>query len=84
MLCCVLCCVPRTITACCVPLQVGDRLLSCSAVFGEDMWLAGDLQRTRWAINNRPGKVRQLFTTVTTVSSIQHCCKFWLMNLHHM
>eukprot|EP00878_Enallax_costatus_P033352 GHUV01036776.1.p1 GENE.GHUV01036776.1~~GHUV01036776.1.p1 ORF type:complete len:194 (+),score=15.97 GHUV01036776.1:1027-1608(+) len=36
---------------------VGDRLLSCSAVFGDEMWHAADLQRTRWAINNRPGKV---------------------------
>ncbi|WIA23589.1 hypothetical protein OEZ85_000301 [Tetradesmus obliquus] len=37
---------------------VGDRLLSCSAVFGDEMWHAQDLQRTRWAINNRPGKVK--------------------------
>jgi hypothetical protein len=43
-----------------LPFQVGDRLLSCSAVFGDEMWHAQDLQRTRWAINNRPGKVRNL------------------------
>eukprot|EP00775_Hariotina_reticulata_P003402 gene3402-3675_t len=40
---------------------VGDKLLLCSAVFGDDMWLASDLQRTRWAVNNRPGKVKLVF-----------------------
>jgi hypothetical protein len=44
-------------------LQVGDRLLSCSAVFGDEMWHAQDLQRTRWAINNRPGKVGACFVS---------------------
>ncbi len=31
---------------------------SCSAVFGDDMWAAGDIRRVRWAINNRMGDVR--------------------------
>jgi len=42
------------------PPQVGDQLLlvsAASAVLGDDMWPASDLQRTRWAINNRAGKV---------------------------
>jgi hypothetical protein len=41
-------------------VQVGDQLLlvsAATAVLGDDMWPASDLQRTRWAINNRVGKV---------------------------
>ncbi len=40
--------------------QVGDQLVlvsAATAVLGDDMWSASDLQRTRWAINNRVGKV---------------------------
>lgn len=39
-------------------IQVGDRLKACSAVFGEEMWEVTDVQRTRWAISNRAGKVK--------------------------
>ncbi|GBF88665.1 hypothetical protein Rsub_01564 [Raphidocelis subcapitata] len=42
-------------------IQVGDWLKSCSAVFGEEMWDCDDLQRTRWAIGNRAGKVKLVF-----------------------
>jgi hypothetical protein len=38
-------------------IRPGDVLKQCSAVFGDDMWECRDLQRTRWAINNRVGKV---------------------------
>ncbi|KXZ52178.1 hypothetical protein GPECTOR_10g807 [Gonium pectorale] len=42
----------------CGLIQVGDVVKSCSAVFGDDMWAAGDIRRVRWAINSRCGDVR--------------------------
>lgn len=48
------------------PLQVGDELLlvsAATAVLGDAMWPASDLQRTRWAINNRVGKVRTCYSS---------------------
>jgi hypothetical protein len=50
-----------------VHVQLGDQLLlvsAATAVLGDDMWPASDLQRTRWAINNRVGKVRGPFGSV--------------------
>lgn len=39
-------------------IQVGDTVKKCSAVFGEEMWMAVDIRRVRWAINNRVSKVK--------------------------
>lgn len=43
--------------------QVGDWLKKCSAIYGEEMWDCEDVQRTRWAISNRTGKVKVGLTT---------------------
>ncbi|GIL50060.1 hypothetical protein Vafri_6384, partial [Volvox africanus] len=44
----------------CGLIQVGDVVKCCSAVFGDDMWVAADIRRVRWAINSRMGDVKLL------------------------
>ncbi|GIL77883.1 hypothetical protein Vretifemale_7358 [Volvox reticuliferus] len=44
----------------CGLIQVGDVVKCCSAVFGDDMWVAADIRRVRWAINSRLGDVKLL------------------------